>query len=208
MEKDEKEMKLMTTIGLVRHGITEWNLLGIAQGSSDIPLNETGRQQAAALAERLSLEEPWDMIVSSDLVRAKETAEIIARCLKLPVSFFDKRIREMSGGLIEGTTEEERVKKWGPDWRNLDLEMESREDVAKRGTDFLEEVLINHKGKRVLMVSHGGLIGTTLKSMFPDRFKETDMGNTSITILENLESKWDCTLFNCTKHLAPSGQTT
>ncbi|TWT27137.1 histidine phosphatase family protein [Planomicrobium sp. CPCC 101110] len=193
----------MTTIGLVRHGITEWNLLGIAQGSSDIPLNETGRQQAAALAERLASEK-WDMVVSSDLLRAKETAQIIADRLKLPVSFADPRIREINGGQIEGTTEEERVQKWGENWRSLDLGMESAEDAAKRSVEFLEDILSNYKGNRVLLVSHGGLIGITLKSLLPERFKETHMNNTSITILENLESRWDCTLYNCTRHLTTS----
>lgn len=193
----------MTTIGLVRHGITEWNLLGIAQGSSDIPLNETGRQQAAALADRLSLES-WDMIVSSDLLRAKETAQIIADRLKMPISFTDPRIREINGGKIEGTTEEERRQKWGENWRALDLGMETTENAAERSLAFLEDLLKNQKGKRVLLVSHGGLIGITLKALLPDRFEKTHMDNTSITILENLESHWDCTLYNCTKHLTPS----
>ncbi|PSL40141.1 putative phosphoglycerate mutase [Planomicrobium soli] len=195
----------MTTIGLVRHGITDWNLLGIAQGSSDIPLNETGRQQAVALAERLALES-WDTIVSSDLLRAKETAQIIADRLNLPISFLDPRIREMNGGKIEGTTEKERVEKWGENWRSLDLGMESAEEVSARAIDFLEALLENHKGKRILMVSHGGLIGITLKALLPERFKETNMNNTSITILENLESQWDCTLYNCTKHLQEAVQ--
>ncbi|TWT13208.1 histidine phosphatase family protein [Planomicrobium sp. CPCC 101079] len=193
----------MTTIGLVRHGITEWNLLGIAQGSSDIPLNETGRQQAVALAERLS-SETWDMIVSSDLLRAKETAQIIADRLELPISFTDPRIREINGGQIEGTTEDERIQKWGENWRSLDLGMESVELAAKRSVEFLEDILKNHNGKRVLLVTHGGLIGVTLKSLLPERFKDTHMNNTSITILENLESQWDCTLYNCTKHLTTS----
>ena len=60
----------MTTIGLIRHGITEWNVLGKSQGISDIPLNEIGKQQAVALANRLSIEGKWDIIVTSDLPRA------------------------------------------------------------------------------------------------------------------------------------------
>ena len=49
----------MTTIGLIRHGITEWNSLGKAQGVSDIPLNDIGRKQAKNIGDRLSLEEQW-----------------------------------------------------------------------------------------------------------------------------------------------------
>ncbi|MGK7378025.1 histidine phosphatase family protein [Planococcus sp. 1R117A] len=191
----------MTTIGFVRHGITDWNMQRIAQGSSDIPLNETGREQARAIAERLAQEEPWDAIISSDLIRARETAEIIAEKLGMSVSRFEPLIRELSGGQIEGSTEEERIQKWGVDWRTLDLGMEKKEEGAKRGRKAIEAALAKYPGKRVLMVSHGALIGTTLKSLLPERFTKTDLHNTSITILENIESKWECTLYNCTKHL-------
>lgn len=194
----------MTTIGLVRHGITDWNIQGIAQGSSDVPLNETGRQQAESLASRLAAEENWDLIISSDLSRAKETAEIIGRKLHLPVSHFDTRLRERSGGKIEGTTEEERLEKWGPDWRNLDLAMEDLNEATERGLACFEDILQNFNGQRVLLVSHGALIGLTLQKLMPEKFKETAMDNTSITILKNAESRWDCSLYNCTVHLAKS----
>lgn len=191
----------MTTIGLVRHGITEWNVLGIAQGSSDIPLNKTGRGQAIALSERLAAEEEWDLIIASDLDRASETAEIIGAKLGLPISRLDARLREMNGGEIEGTTEEERVAKWGEDWRSLDLGMETREAVAERATAALQDIVNDYPGKRVLVVSHGGLIGLTLRSLLPEQFKKTLLDNTSITILENLEDAWQCPLYNCTRHL-------
>lgn len=191
----------MTTIGLVRHGITEWNLLEIAQGNSNIPLNTTGKEQAKALSERLATEENWDFIIASDLMRAKETAEIIGAKLELPISHFDTRLREMTGGKIEGTTEEERVAKWGVDWRSLDLGMETREAVAERATASLQDIVKDYPGKRILVVSHGGLIGLTLKSILPEQFKKTLLDNTSITILENLEGAWQCPLYNCTRHL-------
>ncbi|MDN3450586.1 histidine phosphatase family protein [Planococcus sp. APC 3906] len=195
----------MTVIGIVRHGITEWNLSGIAQGSSDVPLNETGKSQAAALADRLSAEERWDMIISSDLARAKETAEIISEKLALPISFFDTRLREMSGGEIEGTTEQQRLEKWGAEWRKLDLGMESSDSVGKRGREAIDSILKEFEGKRVLVVSHGALIGITLRRMLPERFEKTDLQNTSITILEHNGNEWDCTLYNCVKHLETAG---
>ncbi|AIY06901.1 phosphoglycerate mutase [Planococcus sp. PAMC 21323] len=194
----------MTTIGFVRHGITDWNIQGIAQGSADIPLNDTGKQQAEALAERLAGEGQWDRIISSDLSRAKETAEIIGHKLNLPVSHFDVRLRERSGGKIEGTTEQERIEKWGTEWRNLDLAMENLDDAANRGISCVEDVLDQFNGQRILLVSHGALIGLTLKKLLPEKFKETSLDNTSITILTNAENKWDCSLYNCTIHLAKS----
>jgi len=191
----------MTTIGFVRHGITDWNIQRIAQGSSDIPLNETGREQARAIAGRLAQEEPWDVIISSDLIRARETAEIIAGKLEMPIKHLDPLIRELSGGQIEGTTEEERIQRWGPNWRSLELGLEKQAEGAKRGRAAIDKALAEYPGKRILMVSHGALIGTTLKSLLPERFLKTNLNNTSITILENVESKWECTLYNCTKHL-------
>ncbi|MGR3762990.1 histidine phosphatase family protein [Rossellomorea sp. NS-SX7] len=191
----------MTTIGLIRHGITEWNSLGKAQGVSDIPLNETGRKQAFDIGERLSLEAKWDLIFSSDLSRAIETAEIIGRKLELPICTVDKRVREIDCGAIEGTTEEQRVERWGSDWRDAELGMEKFESVSNRGVDFLKELVCTYKGKRILVVSHGALIGLTLQKLLPDTFQQTYIDNTSITILNNIEDEWECTLYNCTRHL-------
>jgi 2,3-bisphosphoglycerate-dependent phosphoglycerate mutase len=191
----------MTTIGLIRHGITEWNSLGKAQGVSDIPLNEMGRKQATNIGDRLSLEEQWDMIITSDLSRAFETAKIIGSKIGLPISHIDERVREINCGEIEGTTEDQRVKKWGSEWRNLELGIENVEDVSNRGIDFLKDIVCTYKGKRILVVSHGALIGLTLQKLLPQKFQQTYIDNTSITILSNIEDKWDCSLYNCTRHL-------
>ena len=191
----------MTTIGLVRHGITDWNVLGRAQGISDIPLNDLGKLQAVALANRLVLEGEWDIIVTSDLSRAKETGQIIAAKLNLSSNIFDKRIREINCGELEGTTEEERLKRWGSNWRELDLGMEKSEDVSKRGHEFLAELATTYSDKRVLVVSHGALIGLTLQRLLPAQFQKTKLDNTSLTILNSKQGVWNCSLFNCTKHL-------
>ncbi|MET0318796.1 MAG: histidine phosphatase family protein, partial [Rhodococcus fascians] len=66
----------MTFLALVRHGETDWNLHGRLQGSSDIPLNDTGRAQAREAVYELS-DHSWDLLVSSPLSRAAETADII-----------------------------------------------------------------------------------------------------------------------------------
>ncbi len=191
----------MTTIGLIRHGITEWNYLGKAQGVADIPLNETGWKQASAVGERLARGEKWDLIISSDLKRAAETAKSISNKLNLPISHFDDRIREINCGEIEGTTEEERIEKWGTNWRDLELGIEKSGDVARRGIEFLEEIVSTYKGKRILIVSHGALIGLTLQKVLPQKFAKTYLDNTSITILNYQEGEWDCPLYNCTEHL-------
>lgn len=191
----------MTTIGLIRHGITHWNSLGKAQGVSDIPLNEIGRKQASDIGDRLAQEEKWDMVISSDLSRAIETAKIIGSKIDLPISHMDERIREINCGEIEGTTEEERVKIWGSKWRDLELGMEKFEDVSNRGIDFLKDTVYSYKGKRILVISHGALIGLTLQQLLPQKFQTTYIHNTSITILNHAEERWECSLYNCTKHL-------
>jgi len=189
-----------TTIGLIRHGVTEWNNLGKAQGISDIPLNEEGIKQATALANRLSIEE-WDIIFSSNLTRARQTAEIIRQSLGVALVFTDERIREINCGLIEGTTEEERVARWGVNWREQNLGMEDFQVVAKRGITFLEELIVEHADKRILIISHGALIGLSLQHLLPQRFPKTHIDNISLTILTHINNDWACQLYNCTKHL-------
>ncbi|MGM9985746.1 MAG: histidine phosphatase family protein [Bacillaceae bacterium] len=191
----------MTTIGLIRHGVTEWNRMNKAQGLADIPLNDLGRKQAIALANRLFLEEKWDVIISSHLLRAVETSQIIVTKLELPIILYDERIREINCGEIEGSTEEERVKRWGKNWREMNLGMEKFEDVSRRGIEFLEDVRMKYKDKRVLVVSHGALIGLTLQRLLPEKFSKTNIENTSLTILEHAGNKWTCRLYNCIKHM-------
>jgi len=190
----------MTAIGWVRHGVTDWNLERRAQGQTDVPLNEIGREQAHALAERLKAEPAWDVIYSSDLSRALETAETIGRALGLPV-VTDVRLREMSFGTMEGTTPEERLLMYGSDWETLEFGREKPEEGAARGTAFAEEIVRKHPGQRVLAVSHGALIANTLKALSPNEDWASHLRNTSITIMRLEEAGWRCELYNCTKHI-------
>ena len=91
----------MTKLLLVRHGETDWNRHGRWQGGSDTQLNDLGREQARALAEELDGE--IDVLYSSDLARARETAEIVAAKLGLEVRL-DPRLRERGFGSWEGLT--------------------------------------------------------------------------------------------------------
>ncbi|MBE1555441.1 histidine phosphatase family protein [Sporosarcina limicola] len=190
----------MTTIGFVRHGITAWNKEGRAQGHSDIPLDEEGIAMAERIAERLS-DEQWDIIYTSPLIRASKTAEIIAERKPGIDLVGDNRLREFCGGLIEGTTESERVGKWGFAWRNLDLGFEPDDEILSRGINFIEEVKKTHPGKRILVVSHGGFIGRLIGSLVPKGDLTWDLGNTSLTIIELRDKENLCRLFNCTEHL-------
>lgn len=189
----------MTTIGWVRHGITDWNVERRAQGQTDIPLNETGRAQARALAERFR-NEKWDAIYASDLSRAKETAETIAAALNVPLHL-DERLREMACGKMEGTTEDERIRMWGEDWEDMELGIESDESMLQRGMAAVEDICLRYPGKRVLAVSHGALITTLLPALVPDMREKEHLHNTSVTLVRQLNEAWVCDLYNCRRHL-------
>lgn len=190
----------MTIIGFVRHGVTAWNKEGRAQGSSDVPLDEEGIEMAEHVADRLA-DEQWDVIYTSPQKRAKQTAEIIADKMTDIQIVEDCRLREVGGGLTEGTTEAERIEDWGKDWRQLDLGFETQESIIARGLASIEEIKEKHPGKRVLVVSHGSFIKRMLNELIADTVFETSLANTSLTIVDLQDEKGICELFNCTKHL-------
>ncbi|MCR2802997.1 histidine phosphatase family protein [Paenibacillus soyae] len=188
-------------IGLVRHGQTDWNAKGIIQGQTDIPLNAEGINQAKALAGRLAQEEAfWDAVSSSDLLRARETAAIIAERLQVPLLAPDPRFRERGFGQIEGTTEDERIKRWGSDWREQGLGIETDEELRSRGVSAIADLLQREEGRNVLIVSHGGFIAQMLQELC-DELTDARLGNMSYSILERRGDGWLPLLHNCTRHL-------
>jgi 2,3-bisphosphoglycerate-dependent phosphoglycerate mutase len=190
----------MTRIALIRHGSTAWNKEGRMQGSTDIPLDAEGIVQAQKLGLRLA-DEQWDMVFTSQLSRARQTGEIIAAQLGITDFFQDERLREVSGGLTEGTSEPERIEKWGPDWRQLELGMETEAAVCERGLGFIGDLLDEHAGKHILIVSHGSFIRHLLRKIAPDLTIAEHLKNTSVTRFTIKDNLWDCELYNCTKHL-------
>ena len=190
----------MTTIGFVRHGVTAWNKEGRAQGSTDIPLDEEGIQMAENVRNRLESEQ-WDVIYSSHLLRAKKTAEIITERIPGVEFFVDDRLREISGGQVEGTTEIERIERWGESWRELDLGMETHEALIARGMAFIEDVKAKHPNERVLVVSHGSFIRRLVRALVTDKELNDSLGNTSVTVVKLLDETNYCELYNCMAHL-------
>jgi probable phosphoglycerate mutase len=190
----------MTRLGIIRHGSTAWNKEGRAQGSTDIPLDEEGLLQAARLGERMQ-SEPWDIIITSPLGRARQTAEHIAAKIGSIPLLLEDQLREAGGGLIEGTTVAERIERWGEGWRTQDLGMESSEQVTARGISFVENILREHPGKNILIVSHGSFIRHLLQALLPASYAHESIKNTSVTSLLFSDRAWTCELYNCTKHL-------
>lgn len=141
----------MTTILLARHGETEWNRDGIWQGWADPPLNETGRAQARELAEQLR-DVPFDAVYSSDLQRARETAEIAAAPHGVPV-VTDPGLREIDIGSWSGLTRAE-IEERFPDGERPGGE--TREQHASRVLEAVERIARENPGRRILLVTHGG----------------------------------------------------
>ena len=148
----------MTDLVLVRHGETEWNRLGKVQGLSDIPLNETGRRQARDAGRRLKSQH-WDAIAASPLGRAAETAEIIAREVGLRGPELVEALVERNYGEAEGMTGEEIDRRWGGELKAR----ESRESVLERVVPALVALAERHPDSRVLVVTHGGVIGSLVR---------------------------------------------
>lgn len=189
----------MITIGFIRHGTTEWNLAGRMQGQMDTELAEVGVFQAQRLAQRL-VGEAWDGVFSSDLIRAKQTAMTIAEVTKIPFLGVDPRLRERHFGEVEGTTVEERIQRWGENWRHQDLGMESDEQLLERWASLLQDLDSRFRGQRILLVSHGGYIAPVLEKLLGSPV-ESHLNNTSLTVVERVEAEWLCRLMNCTIHL-------
>lgn len=190
----------MTLIAFVRHGSTYWNKERRMQGHAQNPLDEEGFAQARLLAERLGGER-WDVLYASDLLRARQTAECVLERLPLAQIRYDERLREMDRGQALGTTEEERIARWGADWREVAPGVESDAQGTERGGSFVREVAALHPGQRILAISHGMIIRNTLNGLLPDFHAEPALNNTSVTIVRWTGSRWACELYNCTKHL-------
>jgi uncharacterized phosphatase len=153
----------MTTIYLVRHGETDWNRERRIQGSTDIPLNDTGRAQAAAAGELLARRE-WHGVYTSPLSRASETATIIAGRLGLPAPSPVPELVERNYGDAEGMTGDEIDALFtGPIPGR-----ESREEVAARAIPAIIALAERHPGESIVVVSHGGVIRTVLGEVAPE----------------------------------------
>jgi len=155
----------VTELLLVRHGETDWNRDRRFQGHADQPLNDAGREQARALADELEGER-IDFVYTSDLVRAHETAQIVAARLGAEV-VARSELREVDVGEWEGLTwpeiEEhhpEGARAWhehGHGWTSG----ETYDQLGERIIAALQRIAADHPAQRVLIVGHGGTVRAT-----------------------------------------------
>jgi 2,3-bisphosphoglycerate-dependent phosphoglycerate mutase len=175
---------------LVRHGESSWNALGIVQGQADAPgLTDRGRDQAVALA--LELEgRPVVTLLSSDLTRARQTAEIIAEHLGAPV-VLDERVRERKLGVLEGGPVSELAGAGVRTGGVVDADVrptggESVRDLYDRVARFVDELTDGPDGD-VVVVCHGGPIRVAtayLGGVAPDAMEWWAVDNTQIATFE------------------------
>lgn len=163
---------------LFRHGETDWNFQKRWQGHSDIPLNATGLQQAARLAEELK-SFGIQHIFSSDLLRAKQTAEIAAGVHRLKITL-DSRLRETNLGKAEGLTNDEVVQRFGEDtwerWARFEEQDpaasfpggESKPAVLKRVLESLTDHLSSTRYQTVAFSTHGGALRRLIHWLRPE----------------------------------------
>jgi alpha-ribazole phosphatase len=151
----------MTELILIRHGQTDWNLQGRYQGQSDVPLNDKGREQARQLVAKLQHIE-IDAIYSSDLVRARQTAQILAEAIDAPL-VLDPRLREIHQGLWEGMLFQNIQQEYSRAFERrksdpLQVAPPEGETVGQlrhRVLSALKDILEAHPNGRVAIVAHG-----------------------------------------------------
>lgn len=180
---------IKTTVGLLRHGQTDWNIDFRLQGVTDIPLNETGIAQArdAALVIR---PEDWDAIISSPLSRARDTAQIVAQINNLGAAEIEPLLIERSFGEAEGMSHEQWRAKYSD--TNTVPGGESLVDLENRAQLLLDTLATNYSGKRVLAVSHGALIRVLLRIVSKGEFPRDGerLGNACLSTFVHENSQW------------------
>ena len=189
-------------ICLIRHVETDWNSLGKFQGREDIPLNRTGIEQIQKAANYLR-KSNWDEIISSPLLRAKMSAEIICKEIGL------KKIHEESGfmerdlGKISGMTKEEAERNF-PDGNYEG--MEPLEKLRDRTTNALMKWIKEFNKKNIIIMTHGAAINSILTNLSGNKI---EMGkaipkNACISLLEKQGDAINIVFYNKQENEIPA----
>lgn len=215
----EIQPKNLTRLILVRHGRTNHNAQGRIQGRTEIPLDECGREQAQRAGAWLRAHYPADVLYTSPLTRALETATIIGTYLGLQ-PHPDPKLIEFDFGIVSDFTPEELAQRYPTLYQELELwvnvrwdspmtrprvpGMEDEAALAARIVAFWDHIQQNHSGQTVIAVTHGGLI----KGMFTliaggdlRRHMPFWADNASISIIDFYHGGGTICLFNDQQHL-------
>ncbi|MCI0183113.1 MAG: histidine phosphatase family protein [Acidibacillus sp.] len=190
---------MKTTLCLMRHGETDWNVTRRFQGRTDVPLNDRGREQALRSALFLS-QGHYEHVVSSPLLRAKETAEIIANELQMGTVTVIDELAERDAGSGTGLTLEE--------YKNADAQsllsgVESHDDVRNRAMKVLYVLCERFEGRRIIVVSHGAVINAVLAELSGGEVGtgKTILQNVCLNTLHFHHNRWEIESYNRIDHL-------
>lgn len=184
---------MTNTIYIVRHGQTEWNLLGKTQGHGNSDLTPKGIEQAELLADSMT-KYPIDYIYSSDLGRAYQTAEIIGNKLNIEVEKTEA-LREMNFGTWEGRIIKDIIEE-DPElykmWRNEPHlakipQGETLSQIKERTDAFIKEINEKYDGKHIVLVTHSLCARIMLLSFLDSYVKNIyriNQANTALNIIE------------------------
>ncbi|XP_039823730.1 phosphoglycerate mutase-like protein 4 isoform X1 [Panicum virgatum] len=222
--------KEFTEVVVVRHGETSWNASRIVQilqqGQMDPELNEIGREQALVVAHRLSKEAKPAAIYSSDLKRAAETAEIIAKVCGVTNLVLNEPLRERHMGYLQGLKWDDAVNKnpdvfrgsdifkitegSDPDSRNQELPGggESLNQLNQRCVSYLNKIAQEHSGERVVVVSHGAAILELCRHTDPPNSSiRRNIPNTSLNVfrVSSVTRRWILERCGDVSHLDENG---
>ena len=206
---------MSTTILLIRHGETPWNAERRLQGHIDIPLNERGLQQAAALGQALA-GEPLAAVLSSDLQRARQTAQAVAELQHLPVQT-DALLRERCYGAFEGLLYADIAARYPHEYaqwqaRQIDAVMPSAERQAEsfrqfyaRANGAIARWAQQYDGQTIAIVAHGGVLECAYRAavgMSLDSPRDFQVRNASVNRFSHADGKLHLVHWGNIEHLA------
>jgi len=199
-----------TRLCIVRHGETAWNAEHRVQGQLDVPLNSIGQAQAQAASKVLSLEK-FDAIYSSDLTRARQTADPAAHLLSLKINI-EKELRERHYGIFERLTYAEVKVRFPEDYARFaarDPEYafrtgESLKDFYARSVSVISRIAASHEGQSVLVFTHGGVLDMLYRDITGLSISaERDFGipNAGLNRIEKASAGWKILAWADVAHL-------
>ncbi|RRR71520.1 MAG: histidine phosphatase family protein [Candidatus Viridilinea halotolerans] len=202
----------MTTVYLIRHGETDWNMSGRWQGHADVPLNDIGFRQARLVAQRLATQGvQFDAIYSSDLARAYQTAWEIGAAVRVAVQLLPN-LREIDVGSWSGLTHAEIKASYPTEIalieKGQDLPRggaETTSALRKRVVEAVSALAHHHRGATLGLITHGGCIRMLLahaNNQAGSDFRQfPHIGNTSISVVRIKGEQWHAERVNDMSHL-------